>query len=368
MFSSARALVTAGAAVLALAATVPAAQARVRSLYSAWADVTVTYAAAEATEGGQVTRDTTAKLVMRRVTHNLRFVDGQLVSQGVLETAGFDVAEAKSHYVNRDVQPAEDYTCETAEVDNEFPGAITPMGAFAHRASPTEFGFTPVTLARLDLRCGANGGRFMGLGGRMYGPRDLGPDHLRTRIEIPRQQLGDSEIVVPFSATSRSLARCPGDVIQPNVRSCVTTLAGKIRFYRTYIDPPPADELALAPLTPSRARLDSTATRASTTVRCPRGCSYRIRVFLPPRAGRGRIGGASSAAPRTRASAAAAREIVVATKAGKLPASRAARTLTLAIPAGRRAEVVADGGALIDVTLDPPKGRTVSSTSFARAG
>jgi hypothetical protein len=366
MFSSARARVAAGAAVLALAlaATAPAAQAKVRYLYSAWVDVTVTYDAAEATESGQVTRDTTAKLVLRRWSHNLRFLDGQLVSQGVLETAAFDMVEAKSHFVNRDVQPAQDFTCQATEAENEFPGAITPMRVYTLRASPTEFGFTPVALARIDLRCGANGGRLMGLGGRMYGPRDLGADHLRTRIEIPRDQLGDSRIVVPISATSRSLARCPGDVIQPDVRSCVTTLAGKIRFYRTYIDPP-ADVL-LAPLTPSRARLDRAARRASATVRCPRGCSYRIRVFLPPRAGRGRLGGGSSVAPR--ATAAAAGDLVLATATGRLPASRGARTIEVAIPAARQAEVIAEGGALVQVALDPPKGGTVTATSFAAAG
>lgn len=366
MFRSARALVAAGAAVLALAlaATAQPAQAKVRYLYSAWVDLTVTYDAAEVTESGQVTRDTTAKLVLRRWSHNLRFLDGQLITQGVLETAAFASVEAKSHYVNRGVQPAEDYTCQATEAENEVPGAITPMRAYTLRASPTEFGFTPVALARIDLRCGANGGRLMGLGGRMYAPRDLGADHLRTRIEIPRDQLGDREIVVPISATSRSLARCPGDVVQPNVRSCVTTLAGKIRFYRTYIDPP-ADVL-LAPLTPSRAKLDRTATRATATVRCPRGCSYRIRVFLPPRAGRGRLGGSSSAAPR--ATVAGVGELIVAARSGRLPASRAARTIEVAIPAARQAEVVAEGGALVQVTLDPPKGGTVSATSFAGAG
>jgi hypothetical protein len=144
-----------------------------------------------------------------------------------------------------------------------------------------------------------------------------------------------------------------------------------MRLYRTFDDTPADDEL-LAPPPPKRPTLDSGARRARATVRCPSGCRTRIRIFLPPRGGRGRLGEGSAAASRDALAAkprahAAAGETVIATAGGKLPASRAAKTLSVEIPEAKRAAVIEAGGALVEVSLDPPRGPAVTSTSFARA-
>ncbi|MDW5593749.1 hypothetical protein VSS74_05355 [Conexibacter stalactiti] len=365
MFSSARALVAAGATALALAATAPAAQAEVRYVYTAWYGVGVVYQTAEATEGGTVTRDTTVKFVLQGWFDDLRFLDGALLPQKLATREILEQVDAKSHYVNRWENPPEDYRCSAPTGRLEAAGTLTPLHVYDPRAGRTVAAFVPFSMATFDLRCGANGGRLLGIGGRMFGPRDVAVTHLRTRIEIPREKLGDAEIVVPISGASRSLVRCPGEVVEPNLRSCATALTGTIRLYRAYMDPP-ADDL-LAPLTPSRPKLDRDAARARATVRCPRGCEYRIRIFLPPRGGRGRLGGSSSSAPRA-GTAAAASDVIVASRSGRLPASRAAKSLAVEIPAAKRATIVDAGGALVQIALDPPRGRTVNSTSFVRAG
>lgn len=366
MFSSARALVTAGAAVLALAAAAPAAQADVRFVYEARFDVTASYAAAQASANGLTTQDSSARLELRGWFHDLRFLDGNLLTARQTATPVLRSAAAESHYVNREGNPPKVEDCFTRRAGLDAPGALVPLRSYDLRLGGTEFGFTPFSAVEFFVDCGSSQWPF-GVVGRMHGPGDLGVGHLRARLEIPSAKLGDSVIELPISTSSRSLTRCPGDeTYAPDLRSCVTSLTGTIRFIRTYIDPVPADELALAPLTPSRPKLDRAARRASATVRCPRGCRYRIRIFLPPRSGRGRIGSASSAAPR--ASAAAASDLIIASAAGRLPASRGARTIAVAIPAGRQAEVVAEGGAMVQVALDPPKGGTVVATSFARAG
>jgi hypothetical protein len=359
---SVRALAATGAAALALAAAAPAAHAEVRYVYSAWFGASFAYATSEATESGRVTRRIKATLALTGWFDDLRIVNGMLATQRLARPSLVTAGAGELHFVNADVDPVDTSDC-TGAPRAELPGMLNPMMALSPSAPPLPFGITPVSLVSYDLRCGENGGLLLGIGARSHRPGDLGPDHLRAELTIPRDKLGDEEIELRFSRVWRSVPRCPGDSVEGQLRSCVTNMSGTVRLYRTYRDPAPDDDL-LAPLTPTRPKLDRDAARARASVRCPRGCRYRIRTFLPPRHGRGVLGTSSSASARPRASAAAA---PLASRAGRLPAGKAAREISVAIPAAKRAAVVAAGGALVAIELDPPRGETLRATFFARA-
>lgn len=363
MSFSLRPLVAAGTAALALAAAAPAAaDAEVRYVYNAWFGASFAYETAEATESGRVTRRIRATLALTGWFDDLRIVNGMLATQRLARPSLVTAGAGELHFVNADVDPVDTSDCSSSP-RVELPGMLNPMMAFSPNASPLSFGITPVSLVTYDMRCGENGGLLLGIGARSHRPGDLGPDHLRAELTIPRDKLGDEEIVLPFSRVWRSVPRCPGDFVEGQLRSCVTNMGGTVRLYRTYKDPDPEDDL-LAPLTPTRPKLDRGAARARASVRCPRGCRYRIRTFLPPRNGRGVLGRGSSSSARPRASAAAA---PLASRAGRLPPGKAAREISVAIPAAKRAAVVAAGGALVAIELDPPRGETLRATFFARA-
>lgn len=140
-----------------------------------------------------------------------------------------------------------------------------------------------------------------------------------------------------------------------------------LTLYRTYEDPEDDVDL-IAPRVPKRPTVERGARRGRATVRCPRGCRYRIRIFEPPRRGRGVLGRslpvraatAAAAAPQAGVAAAA-----LATRSGRLPAGRASRTVAVTIPAAKRAALVEAGAAVISVELDPPRGRTARATFVA---
>lgn len=362
MFSSARAVAAAGAAALALAAAAPAAHAEVRYVYDAWFGAGVGYATDEASESGKVTRRTSAKLVATGWLEDLRFVDGKLLTQRVAKGTLIRDAEAQLHFVNNDVDPPDTADCVDRAPRLGFAGLLNPLRAFDPRAAPTAMGFSPFSQVTFDLNCDV-GGTLLGLGAVSHRPGDLGPGHLRVELVVPRDRLGDQEIALRAQRTWTARPSCPGDFVESDLRSCRTGLNVNMILYRTYADPDPDDDL-LAPLAVKRPTVDRGARRTRAQVRCPSGCRYRIRIFKQPRNGRGVLGralpvrAAAAAAPAASAAAAAA----IASRAGRLPAGRAARTVAVSIPASQRAGLVEDGSALVTIELDPPRGETVRAT------
>lgn len=361
MFSSARALAAAGAAALALAAAAPAAQAEVRHVYDAWFSSGVSYATDEASESGAVTRRTSAKFTASGWFRDLRFIDGRLLTQRPADGARLAYAESELHYVNRDVEPADVTDCVDRAPRALTPGVANPLWAFDPRASPTAIGIASFGMVAFDLACDV-GGTQLGIGVRAHRPGDLGPGHLRVEVVVPRDRLGDEQIVLRYERTHRAVRDCPGDFVESDLRSCTTVVRGSLRMFRTYVDPPEDD--LLAPLTPQRPQVERGARRGRAKVRCPRGCRYRIRIFEPPRRGRGVLGRAlpvrAAAPPVATASATA-----LASRSGRLPAGRATRTIAVAIPAAKRAALIEAGAAVVAVELDPPRGRTVRATFLA---
>lgn len=363
MFRGARALTGAAALAVALAAAPPTAQAEVRHVYDAWFSAQLLYDTTEASENGRVTRSTTARIGVTGWLYDLKFIDRRLITQRVARTLKILYSEADSHFVNGDNSPPDVNDCDDTSITIGMAGIANPLWAFDPRAGPTTIGFTPVPAAAFAQTCTFGVGRFA-LGIQPHTPGYLGPEHLRAEVVVPQDKLGDDSIVLEFGRVRATTRRCPGDFVASDLRTCKTVLTGRMRLYSTYVDEGD-DELLAPPLLPKRPTLDRGARRARAPVSCPSGCRTRIRIFLPPRAGRGRLGEASAAGPHARAAAA---EAAIATASGKLPASRARRTLSVEIPAAKRAQVVEAGGALVEVSLDPPSGPTVTSTRFVAVG
>jgi hypothetical protein len=373
MSSSARALAAAGAAALALAAAAPAAHAEVRHVYDAWFSSGVSYATDEASENGNVTRRTSAKFTASGWFRDLRFIDGRLLTQRPAEGTQLDFANAELHYVNRDVEPVDVADCADSAPRVVVPGIANPLWAFDPRAAPTAIGIASFGMVGFDLNCDV-GGTTLGIGVLAHRPGDLGPGHLRAEVVVPRDRLGDEQIVLRYERVFQDVRRCPGDYVESDLRSCTTAVRGSLRLFRTYTDAASEDDL-LAPPPPKRPRIDRGARRGRAQVRCPRGCRYRIRIFEPPRRGRGTLGralpapassaaepvaAAAAATPRARAAVAA-----VASRSGRLPASRTARAISVTIPPARRAALIEAGAALVAIELDPPRGKTVRATFLA---
>ncbi|HST39018.1 MAG TPA: hypothetical protein VLK58_05900 [Conexibacter sp.] len=365
MFRGARALTGAAALAVALAAAPATAQAEVRQVYDAWFSAQLLYDTTEASENGRVTRSTESRIGVTGWLYDLTFIDGRLITQRSAKTLKILYSEADSHYVNGDVEPPSVNDCDDHNVTIGLAGFANPLSAFDPKAGPTTIGFTPVPAADFGQNCSYGAGRFS-LGVQPHSPGALGPDHLRAEIVVPRDKLGDETIDLEYGRVRSTLRRCPGTFVESDLRTCKTVLTGRMRLYRTFDDTPEPEDELLAPPPIRRPQLDRGASRARATVRCPSGCRTRIRIFLPPRGGRGRLGEGSAAAAGPRARAAAGAGAAIASASGRLPAGRAARTLSVAIPASQRAAVLEGGGALVEVTLDPPAGQTVRSTSFAR--
>ncbi|MDW5593748.1 hypothetical protein VSS74_05350 [Conexibacter stalactiti] len=364
MFRGARALTGAAACAVALAAAPGAAQAEVRHVYDAWFSAELLYDTTEASENGRVTRSTTSRIGVTGWLYGLKFIERRLITQRAAETLRILYSEADSHYVNGDDSPPDVNDCNDDSLTIGLAGVANPLRVFDPNAGPTTIGFTPVVAAAFAQTCTFGTGRFT-LGIQPHTPGYLGADHLRAEIVVPQDQLGDDKIDLKFGRVRNTPRRCPGTFVEPDLRTCKTVLTGRMRLYSTYVDE--GDELLAPPPAPAqRPTVDRGARRARATARCPSGCRYRIRIFLAPRAGRGRLGEGSAATAGPRANAAVA-ETVIASASGRLPAGRAVRTIDVAIPAAKRAEVIEAGGALVELSLDPPRGRTVTSTSFARA-
>lgn len=365
MFRGARALTGAAALAVALAAAPPAAHGQVRQVYDAWFSAQLLYDTTEASDSGLVTRETHARIGVTGWLYDLTFIDRRLITQRTAKTLKILYSEADSHYVNSYESPPDVNDCDDHNITIGVAGFANPLRAFDPNAGPTTIGFTPVPAADFGQNCTFGEGRFS-LGVQPHTPGFLGPDHLRAEIVVPQDQLGDDSIDLQFGRVRDTPRRCPGTFVESDLRTCKTVLTGRMRLFRTFDDTPEPEDDLLAPPPIRRPQLDRGARRARATVRCPSGCRTRIRIFLPPRGGRGRLGeGSTAAGPRARAAAGAG--AVIASASGRLPAGRAARTLSVAIPASQRAAVLEGGGALVEVTLDPPRGQTVSSTSFARA-
>lgn len=366
MFSSARTFAAAGAVAFALAAAAPAAQAEVSYIYDAHMTAGVDYETEEATESGKVVRAISAGFGVSGWFRDLRFVDGALLTQSMASGSRFYGVGAELKYQNDDVSPPDVTECGATNVEKPFEGTINPLRAFDPRAAPAALGVTPFSQVSIDLSCDT-GGQVLGLRGRAHGSSGTGPGHLRLALTVPRDDLGDHLIKLRGRHTDRRLSGCPGSFVPPQLRRCVSTVYVELTLFRTFASEGRTDPLA--PQVPKKPVIERGARRARATVRCQGGCRYRIRVFLPPRRGRGVLGSSSALRPAAAAAASpqARAASTLASRAGRLPAGRAARSISLAIPAAKRAAILADGGAVVELTLTASRGRPVRASFFAPA-
>lgn len=366
MFSSARVLVAAGAAVFALAAAAPAAQAapaEVRHVYDIWFSSGVSYITDERSESGGVTRRTAAKFVASGWFRDVMFLNGTATTQRPAAGMRLSRSVGELHYVNAELDPVDTADCRDEAPRVVVPGMLNPLSAFDPKAAPTALGYAPFSAVSFDLNCDV-GGTLLGIGAVSHSPGDLGPGHLRTVVVVPREKVGDQEFTLTHESVNRSIRRCPGEFVESDLRSCETVLRGNMTFIRVGGSPPPEpDDELLAPPRPERPTVDRGARRGRARARCPRGCKYRIKIFEQPRNGRGVLGRgllARAAAPSQPSVPRGAP--LVASRSGRLPAGTATRTISVTIPASKRARLIRTGFAWVTVELDPPRGRTVRRT------
>lgn len=351
--SRSRALGWAAFAASAALLAPQAAHAETRHVYDARFEAKVYLRTSEATEGSKVTREQVTGFRLRGGFSGLRFVDGRLLTSKSTERVTTSDVSASEKFVNNWGSPPIVRSCGEGEFENNGDSMIYPVTAFDPSAGPLTVALVPFTSVRFSLLCNIETPQIIGYGGRAHGARTRTrpDDHFRVTFTIPRDQFGDHEIELPIDHHSETLATCPGASDKPDLRACVSDVRGTIRLTRTFFSAEDADDDDLiAPLVPVRPRIDRRARRARVGVRCPSGCGVRIRIFLPPRRGRGRLGRASAAGG------------AIADRRTNLRPGRAVRTVTVPIPPARRAALIAAGVARVEVTLDPPRGRTVRRT------
>lgn len=262
--------------------------------------------------------------------------------------------DGEIHYVNGDISPPGRIDC-VARSARAISGMIYPLTAFQPQAPPTSLQLMPVTTVEFDTSCsGDSGTRSLDFG--LVTNNSGGDAPLQPVIEMGRDDVGRDLIIRGAVRHSSSIENCPLQSGSWRIVSCRSTFSGSIKFARTYT----FDELALAPLIPSKPKIARRATKAEVKVECQDGCEAEIGVFLRPFRGRGRIHYPRRGRGRkgTRAVVAAAVR-PVASQAFRVKAGRGARTLVLQIPAAERKALLRAGRAYVAVSLDPPRGRTV---------
>ncbi|ADB49573.1 hypothetical protein [Conexibacter woesei] len=356
MAPRARALAAAALAA-ALAAPPAAAQAQTRHRYDARFDVKVYLRTSEATEVGKVTREQTTSFRVSGTVKGMEFVDGKLVTSRTANGVVTGEVSATERHVNNWENPPLVRTCGNGDFTTTGISMMYPLAVFDPQAGPLTVVLIPFTSVEHRLVCNIETPQLIGFGARMHGPRTRtrADDHFRVTFTIPRDDFGDHTLDLKVAHHSESIETCPGRSDKPDLRACVSDVRGTVRLTRTFMTRLEPDDDLLAPLTPVKASVDRRARRAEVKVRCPNGCGVRIRIFLPPRRGRGRLGRAAAAD-------------TLATRSVRLGPDRAARTVEVAIPPAARPRILAAGMVLFDVSLDPPSGRTVRRTLPAIPG
>ncbi len=203
------------AAALALSATPAGA---IMHLYTGTLDGTVALHVSEVSNGGLQTRRLNAALQLHATLPKLQFSDGRFVSQeagGTVSASGVDL-----HYlgINRDVDPVDVVDCRTNAVTLTSPPVATPLASFLRTVPPTTIDLIPTTMFDFGrIACGG-GWATIAFGARMDYLEPLQQSHFHARIEVPREQLGDSDITLPLHARRQRRGEVPLDPVQARPR------------------------------------------------------------------------------------------------------------------------------------------------------
>lgn len=336
------------AAALLSAAPASAASIGVDATYRATFTATIAYDHDRATADGANVSSEHASFAIR-LRADVAFVDGLLLRPVVI--SNLTVSDARSSRS----ETAEDVAkrCGGTSVLSTAPASLLPTRAFRPAAAPTEITLVPFVSADLFMSCTDKQGSVFDesiqLGNLPLGGGRAGGGPFDVAFSLPREQVGREQIVVtPPSQARANGVDCPSREV--DTRTCIAA----VRSPRLVLDLIESDEDELiAPLGPIAPKVTKGARRAQTRATCPAGCRVRIRVFLP----RGRLGRASAVA------AAAARPL--AQRSLTLRPSSRPQLVALPLGAAARAAAKRAGALRLELTLDPPAGRTVTRSALA---
>jgi hypothetical protein len=325
----------------------------------------VEYRQVRETEDGAYKETTTANFWVSGRADDIDVVDGRLY--GAVSIRDVRVGGARSARVST-TDGGTNKSCNGSTVTTTAPGMLFP-GAPVYGWPPFSAALLPFFGVDLAMRCTDSDGRtfeeaVLITNGSPQGRRAL-PTRFHVRIDMPKGEDGGEGLVWPMKRTDTSRRNCPGGG-DYYTRVCTTVLDGKVRFLRVREEERRAPRTpgggggggglrSVAPAVLGRATLSPDARRAQVKVRCITGCKARVRIFTPKRAG-GRRGKASAAAPL------AARTLELA------PGRTSATAITVALDAAAQRAVRTAGGALVEVTLEPPVGGTVRRSLAASLG
>ncbi len=334
------------AAAAAAAAAAPAPAAGVSTTYRAAFSGTFVYTHERGTEDGSNVSSESATFAVTLHADAVEFVDGLLLRPVVIDRV--EVSDGRSSRSER----GEDYRkdCSGVTVVSPTPASLLQTQAHLPSAPPNSVTLVPFVAASLSMGCIDEQGRpfveTIELGNLPSGRRPRGGGPFDLKYAIPRERMGDARITFgPYDRTVSNAADCPFRDVY--TRTCTVAVRGAALVLDLVSSREEPDDGLLAPLGPITPRVTRGARRATTRATCPAGCRARIRVFLPG----GRLG-------RSFAIPSAARPL--ASRSLTLKPSRRPQTIALPLGAAARAAARRAGALRLELTLDPPKGRTVS--------
>lgn len=352
------------ALALASAAAALAPAAAHATTYRVVYDGDVTYRHVRETEDGAFKETTTASFHVSGRAEGAEVVGGKLV--GPLAIAPVRVSAGRASRVSTTDQGT-DKTCRGERVTSPAPGMLFPA-ASVYGWPANAAALLPFLAAELPMTCTDSDG---GVGEESVIVSTVArqgvrapPSRFHVRLDMIAGPGGDIGLEWDMKRSESALRTCQGRDYYTRV--CTTTLDGTVKFLRVRDgDSKPQrggggsggggglDDVA--PKVEAPARLSAGASTARVKVRCITGCRARVRIFLPPRVGRARLGKVSAATDPL-----AVRTVTLA------PGRRSASAITVGLDAAARRAVAQAGGARVDVTLDPPVGATVHRSLSAR--
>ncbi len=344
----------AAAVLLPLAAASPSSAADglgLKDTYRGAFSGTVVYTQEKSTEDGSNRSSESATFAITLHADDVEFVDDLLLRPVTISNIQVSDGRASRSETGEDHSK----TCSGTSVVSPTPAALLPTRGFRPAAAPTDLTLVPFVAADLAMNCtDSDGGAFaesIRLGNLPTDRRPRGGGPFDIALAVPREQVGRSRLTFnPPDRTVANAADCPFRDLY--TRTCTVSVRGAaLVLDLVHSD----DDDLLAPPPLFRAKVTRGARRAEVRATCRSGCGVRIRVFLPG----GRLG------PRRGFATAAAAVRPLAVRRVTLKPSRQAQTVSLPLGAAARAAARRAGALVLEVTLDPPQGRTVTRSVVA---
>lgn len=324
----------------------------ITATYRATFTATIAYDHDRSTDDGTNVSSEHAEFAVTLRAPAVTFDNGLLVTPVAIPNVTVTAARSSRSETAEDIAKR----CSGTSVLSTAPASMLPTRAARPAAPPTTITVVPFLSAALFMSCTDKQGNVFDetieLGNVPPGGRRSGAP-FDVELQVPREDVGRERLIfTPPSQAKANLESCPFKDVD------TTTCIAGVRNPKLVLDLIESDAGdLLAPLGPIKPTITRGARRAQTRATCKAGCRIRIRVFLP----RGRLGRASAAAAPVAAAAARA----LAERRLTLKPSPRPQLVTLPLGAAARAAAKRAGGLRLELTLDPPAGRTVTRSALA---